>query len=94
MIGQLSIDGEELTGHQIALPGLGVKDWPENEELKRGFRVIVTSEYVVTHVQDGAAADANAVPKETVKRTYITTLDKSSVKVTEILQRQSKQGAA
>ena len=94
MIGQLSIDGEELTGFQAAFPGLGSKEWPEGENLKRGDRITVSVEYVVTHVADGAGVDSRAIPKETVKRTYLTAPDKSTVKVVGISHRRSEQGAA
>lgn len=87
MIGQLSIDGEELTGHEAVFPGLKTVEWPDEEPLHRGDRITVSVEYVVTHVSDGASVDARAIAKESVKRAYLTAPDKASVKVSSISRR-------
>jgi len=86
MKGQTSIDGEELSGHRAVFPGLATVEWPASEPLPRTTRIVVQTEYVVTHSSDGAAVDAHAIAKETVHRDYITAPDKSSVKVVNIIR--------
>jgi hypothetical protein len=90
MRGQISIDGEELSGFYTVIPGLATVEWPESEPLTRTTRIVVQTEYVVTHVSDGAGVDAHAISKETVRRAYITAPDKATVKVVNIIRPQSE----
>lgn len=81
---QMSIDGEELSAHELTVPGIGTVEWPAQETLSRTTRVRLSLDVVVTHVRDGAAVDAGGVAKESIRRSYIGAVDKASIRASDV----------